>query len=222
MANPHSAAGRLLYGAALADATLVVVAVHGRDQSPAYLVDNLIEPVQRSAASGVIAGHTIAWLLPAANGNSWYPQRFMDALIDSEPLVGYSLETMADIERELTERSPAARVVWAGFSQGACVVTEHVARPRIRPPAGLICLTGALIGPPDQPLRVAGSVTGMPAYFSNSEVDEWVPLARTKAAAEAFRGAGADVQLEVIPRRAHVISAIEITSVAAFLSHVVG
>jgi phospholipase/carboxylesterase len=190
---------------------LVVVAVHGRDQSPAYLVDHLIEPLNRSET----ARHDVAWILPAADGNRWYPKSFMAARADNEPWLSHALDTMAAIEHELVQP-----IVWAGFSQGASLVAEHVARPRAKRPAGLICLTGALIGPPDLVLNVAGPVADMPAYFSNSEVDEWVPLSRTEATAEAFRAAGAEVQLQVIPGRPHEISATEIDSVARFLRHV--
>jgi predicted esterase len=222
MGNPHSSAGRLLHGAELADATLVVVAVHGRGHSPQYLVDNLIKPLEdgddaREIASRGIATSGIAWLLPAAHDNRWYPEGFMSPIADNEPWLGYSLELMADIERELTRP-----IVWAGFSQGASLVTEFVARHRNEVPAGLICLTGSVIGPPEAASPVVGSLDGMPAYFSNSESDEWVPLSRTEATAAAFQDAGADTELEIIRGREHVISAAEIESIARFLRHIAG
>lgn len=222
MANPHSSAGRLLHGAELADATLVVVAVHGRGHSPQYLVDNLIKPLEdgdatREIASRGIASSGIAWLLPAAHDNRWYPEGFMSPVADNEPWLGYALEMMADIEREMTRP-----IVWAGFSQGACLVTEFVARHRNELPAGLICLTGATIGLAETTSPVVGSLAGMPAYFSNSENDEWVPLPRTEATVAAFQDAGADTELEIISGREHVISAAEIESIARFLRHIAG
>ena len=220
MANPHLSAGRLLYGAPLADATLVVVAVHGRGQSPEYLVENLIKPLDRRDFSCT----NTAWVLPAADGGTWYPLGFMAPIADNQPRLGYALDVMVDIASELTEgsspRSPS-QIVWAGFSQGAVLVTEHIAR-RPRRWAGLICLTGGMIGPADNELRVAGPLSEMPAYFSNSGVDEWVPLSRTEASAEAFRAAGADVEFEIIPDRPHLISPTEIDSVARFLRRVAG
>lgn len=210
MTNPHLDAGRRSHGAQLADATLVVVAVHGRGQSPAYLVENLIERLD-------LADRAIAWILPAAHGNVWYPASFMAPLADNEPWLGYSLNALAAVEREV--RQP---IVWAGFSQGGSLVAAHVARARERVPAGLICLTGALIGPPSKTQRVVGPVTGMPAYFSNSDNDEWVPLASTEAAVDAYRTAGADVEFELLPGRAHVISDAEIAAADKLLRRIVG
>lgn len=222
MINPHASAGRLLYGAELADAKLVVVAVHGRGQSPEYMVENLIRPLAqgdptREIASRGIATSGIAWLLPAAQGNSWYPQGFMAPIADNEPWLGHALAVMADIEREVKQP-----IVWAGFSQGASLVTEHVARHRTEQPAGLVCLTGAMIGPPGKASSVVGALAGMPAYFSNSEDDEWVPLSSTQATAAAFQAAGADTEVEIISGREHVISAAEIDSIARLLRHIAG
>lgn len=222
MANPHSSAGRLLHGAELSAATVVVVAVHGRGHSPQYLVDNLIKPLEggdatREIASRGIASSGIAWLLPAAHEDRWYPEGFMAPIADNQPWLGFALEVLADIEHEVTQP-----IVWAGFSQGASLVTEFVAHHRSEVPAGLICLTGSIIGPPEAATPIVGDLAGMPAYFSNSENDEWVPLARTEATAAAFQDAGADTELEIISGREHVISAAEIESVARFLRHIAG
>lgn len=220
MPNPHSSAGRLSFGTELADATVVVVAVHGRGQSPAYLIEHLITPLVRRDQSL----SDVAWLLPAADGGSWYPLGFMAPPADNQPRLDQALAVLADIEDELLNGSPAFgrdRILWAGFSQGAVLAAEHVAR-RAQVWAGLVCLTGGLLGPADQQLQVAGTLTGMPAYFSNSGVDEWVPLSRTEASAAVFRAAGADVEFELIPDRPHLISANEIDSVARLLRRIVG
>jgi len=213
MTNPHRSAGRVLHGPAPADAPLVVVAAHGRGQSPDYLVEHLLGPV--AARRGA---DDIAWILPAADDHSWYPLGFLAPLADNQPRLDHALEVLGELEDELRAIA-ALRVVWAGFSQGACLVAEHLAR-RPRRWGGIAVLTGGMIGPPDQALTIDGDLAGMPALFTNGDEDAWVPLWRTSATADAYRAAGADAQLIVVPGREHEIAPAEIDAVCALLTRV--
>ena len=60
----------------------------------------------------------------------------------------------------------------------------------------------------------------MPAYFSNGDADDWVPLWRTQASADQFAAAGADVTVDVFPGRPHEIGDAEIVRVQAMLDRV--
>ena len=199
MDNPHRACHPIRLGPEPAGAPVTVIAVHGRGQTPHYMVEFLVKR---------IADPTISWILPAAAGQSWYPNGFMVPLAQNQPMLDHALEVMADLEQGLAGVRPE-RVVWAGFSQGACVACEHVARhPRRR--GGLLVLTGGRIGPPGTDLAVGGDLGGMPVYFGTGDSDAWVPVDRVVETAGAFAAAGAAVTVDVFDGRDHEICDDEI------------
>jgi phospholipase/carboxylesterase len=185
----------------LSEAALVAVVVHGRTLDPAYMIEHLV---------GLLDRPEIAYLLPAADDNSWYPNSFLVPLADNEPRLGYALDRLEAISIDLEAAGTAASsVVWVGFSQGACLVTEYVARSPRRF-GGLVSLTGGLIGPPDVALTSPQSVRGMPTFFGGSDVDPFVPLTRMRESAAAFMAAGAEVSEAVYPGAVHEIVADEV------------
>lgn len=199
MDNPHRSNEPIRLGPDPRDASAVVVAVHGRAQTPQYLIEFFVRR---------IADPTVSWVLPAAADQSWYPAGFMAPFEENQPLLDHALEAMASLERTLTALPPE-KVVWAGFSQGACVACEHVARnPRRR--GGLLVLTGGRIGPPGTSLAVGGQLDAMPVYFGVGDPDAWVPVSRVLETAEAFGSAGAQVAVDVFGGREHEICDAEI------------
>jgi len=160
----------------------------------------------------------LAYLLPAADDNSWYPNSFLVPIAENEPRLSHALDRLEAISVELEAAGSAtSSVVWVGFSQGACLVTEYVARSPRRF-GGLVSLTGGLIGPPNVPLTAPQSVQGMPAFFGGSDVDPFVPLTRIRESAEAFMAAGADVSEAVYPGAVHEIVADEVDQCARILA----
>ncbi|MFN3218315.1 MAG: alpha/beta hydrolase [Acidimicrobiales bacterium] len=195
-------------GLALDDADLVVVGVHGRDQTPAYLIDHVVDP---------IGDPSIAWVLPAAPGPRWWPASFMDERSANEPHLGAAVARLQVIAEHLAHVS--APVVWLGFSQGACLVAEVVARSG-RPWGGLVVLSGGLVGPPGTELVVAGDLDAMPALVSCGTRDRWVPLVRVHETAAAFDAAGAAVTMSVFDDDEHAIRPAELQELAVFLDRV--
>jgi predicted esterase len=96
-----------------------------------------------------------------------------------------------------------------GFSQGACLSSEFVARNPARY-GGLIAFTGGLIGPPDADLRHEGNLGGMPALFSSGDPDPHVPWTRVLESAEQFTAMGAEVKTQRYPGRPHTVLPQEI------------
>ena len=198
--NPHLAMEGVWLGPDPADASATVVAVHGRGQTPQYMIDFFVRRIDDP---------TVCWVLPAAADSSWYPFGFLVPLAENQPMLDFTLEAMAATEESLAGVD-ARKLVWAGFSQGACVVCEHVAR-NPRRYGGLLALTGGRAGPPGTDLAVTGSLDAMPAYFGVGDADAWVPASRVLETADAFRSAGADVSVDVFAGRDHEISNAEIT-----------
>jgi predicted esterase len=97
-----------------------------------------------------------------AAGHTWYPNSFLAPIERKEPWLSSALELVASITEKLAnEGVPHTKVGILGFSQGACVATEFVARNPIRY-AGLVAFTGGLIGPPGTVFRHSGDLGARP------------------------------------------------------------
>ena len=197
--NPHLAAPPVTVGPPVAGARRVAVVVHGRDQDPEYMLEHLVARLEAP---------DVAFVLPAAAERSWYPARYFDPREANEPWLGHAL---AAVEAAIGGVEPE-RVVLAGFSQGACLVADLLARAP-RPFAGAAILTGAFIGPHPEP----AGLDGVPVFMESSRYDEWVALDDVQATAKAFEAAGARVELQVSDDREHRIRDAAVAGVRALL-----
>lgn len=189
----------------------MVVGLHGREQTPDYLIDHLISPLQST--------RSMTWILPAAPAKSWYPDRADEESERNRLAIQLAINRMKQIEREL-RHIPSDRLVWLGFSQGACVACEHVARAG-RAFGGLAALTGGLVGSDPAGFRVEPLPGPMPALFTAGDGDPWITPARVRRTADEFAGAGASVTVRITPDdQQHRIRADEIRAVAALLDGV--
>jgi predicted esterase len=109
------------------------------------------------------------------------------------------------------------RIVLLGFSQGACLSLEFAARHAVRY-AGIVALSGGLIGPPGTPRDYAGSFDGTPVLLGCSDIDPHIPLERVHESAAVFRRMGAAVDERIYPRMGHTVNGDEIGAVEAMLS----
>ncbi|MGI8713355.1 MAG: hypothetical protein ACR2NR_09265 [Solirubrobacteraceae bacterium] len=106
--NPNLAIPFVRAGAPIAEARMVGVLVHGRDQDEQLMLD-----VARR-----LALPDVAYVLPVAAGNSWYLGRYFDPLAANQPHVDWALEAYESALALATEAGVAdERVVLAGFSQ---------------------------------------------------------------------------------------------------------
>ena len=189
------------FGASVDEARLVVVLLHGRNQDPGYMEEHVVRRVGDTS---------LAWLAPAAPGRTWYPQGFLAPIEDNQPWLGQADDRLDRLTTTLTAAGVAdERILWCGFSQGACLASHHLARAPRRW-AGLVAFTGGLIGRPGDTFRLPAEFAGMPAYFSTGEADAWVPADRVLETADAFAAAGAEVSVDIVPDRDHEISDVEL------------
>ena len=196
-------------GAPLDKATVAAVLLHGRGQSAAYMQAHLVAPLRRPR---------VAYLLPQAPGGSWYPGRFAVPLEQLEPELSAALAAVAEAVR--TARAGPAAVVLAGFSQGACLVAELLAREGDLGLVGAAVLTGALIGPrgsPGEVRRLEVSLGGLSVEMVSSEHDEWVGPEYVRATARSLADAGADVHLHMTTEPEHRIDEVALAAVAGLL-----
>jgi predicted esterase len=159
----------------------------------------------------------VAYLAPQAAGHQWYPYSFLAPIADNEPWLSSALAKVGAIVQFAVDAGVLLeRVFVCGFSQGACLSSEFVARNPARY-GGLIAFTGGLIGPPDTNLKHAGNLAGMPALFSSGDPDPHVPWSRVLESAEQFTAMGADVKTQRYPGRPHTVLPQEIKSAREIL-----
>jgi len=174
---------------------LTIVLVHGRTQTPAYMV----------ALAERIGLPDIRYVLPSADGNTWYPGSFMAPLDENEPDLSAALVHYNQvIEGLITDGTSVRNIVVGGFSQGACLTAELLARfPRGY--AGAILWTGGLIGPAGTQWPVQTGLSGMPVYLTTSDVDPWVPPERVRETADWLTRCSADAQMRIFKQREHEV-----------------
>jgi phospholipase/carboxylesterase len=191
--DPHSATRFVRLGPDPKHARLTTVLVHGRDQDDAVTRD-LAERLDLP---------DVAHVLPVAAGRSWYPGRYFDPLATLDPHLGSALHA---IDRAITTTGvPDEQLALAGFSQGACLVAEFLARAGPRRFHGAAILTGSLLGTP-QERPEPQILPGLPMAFASSRYDEWIPLDDALDTADRFRHAGATVSFTELEDPVHHIS----------------
>ncbi len=200
-------------GRPLQEAEAAVVMVHGRGataESILTLAEELGQPDQAH----------LAYIAPQAPGFSWYPYSFMAPTEQNEPHLSAALQTLEEVLAELAAAGiPPERTVLLGFSQGACLSLEFAARHAERF-AGVVALSGGLIGPPGTPRDYAGTFDGTPVFLGCSDRDPHIPAARVHESAEVFRQMGARVTERIYPGLGHTVNQDELSWVADLLGSV--
>jgi len=200
MNDPHRDTPVARMGAALSSARAAAVMLHGRGGS----AEDILELARE------MYHDEFAYLAPQAENHSWYPYSFLAPIEQNEPWLSSALRKVATVvDQCISSGVPHERVAVIGFSQGACLATEFVARNPSRYGA-LIAFTGALIGPPDADLRHPGSLAGTPALLSSGDPDPHVPWSRVEQSAKELERMEAQVQLIRHPGRPHTILPAEV------------
>jgi len=208
MAGPHQGQPLVTAGTPLDEAEAAVVLVHGRGATARSIV-NMAESFHRPG---------VAFLAPQANRNTWYPNPFTAPVESNEPGRTSGLRAIADAVGEANAAGiPTERVVLLGFSQGACLGSEFVARNPTRY-GGLAALSGGLIGETIDVEDYAGDLEGTPAFFGCSDVDPHIPEERVHASADVFERLGADVTKRLYPGMGHTINEDESEYVSAMVA----
>jgi phospholipase/carboxylesterase len=198
--DPHRDGPVRQFGKPLDEASGAVILLHGRGGSAEDIL---------TLASDLYLPQ-LAYLAPQAVGNSWYPNSFMAPLVQNEPWLAAALRKVETTVQMANDAGiPADRIVLGGFSQGACLAAEFIAR-HPRRYAGLIAFSGGLIGPPGADLTHKGDLAGTPAFFGGGDPDPHVPWQRLEQSARILAEMGAVVTARRYPNRPHTISSEEI------------
>lgn len=206
-ADIHHGQPVINFGAEINNANLIVILLHGRGSS----AETMLPIAEALSVEGA------RFTIPQAALNRWYPQTAFGPLEANEPDLSSAL---ANIDALLNEARVKGfsdqQIAFGGFSQGACLASEYVAR-NAKKYAGLFVLSGALIGPPGMPRNYPGSFDNMPVFIGGSDVDPWVSHDLISDTASVFQKMGADVDFRTYPGMAHTVNQDEIDSVQAML-----
>lgn len=206
---PHEGQPIVEAGVPLGESRIVVIMVHGRNAAPANILD-LARRFERP---------NLTYLAPAAANRTWYPQSFMADLARNEPGVSSGLEVLRTlVERIETAGVPRSRIMLAGFSQGACLVSEFAVRHASRF-GGILVFSGGAIGPVGTRWDVGDNFEDTPVFLGCSDNDAHVPEVRVRETADVFTRLGADVTLRIYPDMGHLVNDDEIACAQQILDH---
>ncbi len=202
--NLHDISRTLKRGKPLAEAGGALILIHGRGAGALDI----------AGLADYLPAGDLAVLAPAAQQNTWYPQRFFLPLEENEPWLSSGLGVVDHLVEEVLDAGiPAERIGIAGFSQGGCLALEYVHRHprRYGFAAGL---SSALIGPQGIP-RAPADLSGTPVLIGCAEQDAHIPLPFVEESAAILAASGADVTKQVFRGHDHTVFPEEIAWLAA-------
>ena len=190
----------ILYAGNTKDATRALIMIHGRGASAEDIL----------SLSGNLNIQHYLLAAPEATGNSWYPKSFLAPQKENEPWLSSALGLVHKTVHEITIRGITEKnIYFLGFSQGACLTLEYVARNAKRY-GGVVAFTGGLIGDQINKALYKGDFEMTPVFFGSSNPDMHVPAERVHASADIFKKMGADTTEIIYPHMGHTINQDEI------------
>ncbi len=146
---------------------------------------------------------------PQATNNSWYPYSFLAPVANNQPALDSALALVDDMVTEAVKQGIQRENIYVvGFSQGACLALEYVARHAERY-GGVVAFTGGLIGESLDKSRYHGDFAHTPILITSGDADPHVPLNRIEESEAVLQHLGADVKVTIYPGKPHSISADE-------------
>lgn len=198
--GPHQGQKIDTSGVPISEAKAAMILVHQRGSTAPAILE----------LSSVLHHPEFAYLAPQAGGNTWYPYSFLAPIPQNEPGISSGLQALAELIQQIEDSGITAdRIVIAGFSQGACLASEFVAR-NPRRYGGLILFSGGVIGPLGMERNDSGDLQGTPVFIGCSDVDFHIPLERVEETAAIFNKLGGNVTKKIYPGMGHTIIQDEI------------
>jgi predicted esterase len=209
--DPHADQPVATAGVDLAEADAAVLFVHGRGAT----AQSILQMAEEFDADGV------AYLAPQAKGRTWYPHSFLEPMEKNEPSLSSALNLLEELRERVADAgiSPE-KTMLVGFSQGACLSSEFVAR-NARRYGGLAALSGGVIGPDETPRDYDGSLDGTPVFLGCSDRDPHIPLERVHETRDVFEELDGDVEQRIYEGMGHGVNQDEVEYVSEMVSGLV-
>src|SRR3954447_4549448 len=155
-------------GKALDTADRVLIMLHGRGASAEDIL----------SLSPYLNVNDYALIAPQATNHSWYPYSFMAPVAQNEPWLSSALSMIKEVVDEIISKGiPSENIYFIGFSQGACLTVEFVARNAAKY-GGIVAFTGGLVGDRIYTDNYSGNFNQTPVFIGTSNPDPHVPVER--------------------------------------------
>jgi phospholipase/carboxylesterase len=159
-------------------------------------------------------------LAPQAAAHSWYPYSFMAPIQQNEPWLTSALGVLNRLVSDTKSLGiKHENIYFTGFSQGACLMLEYLARNGERY-GGAAAFTGGLIGDQVYPQHYNGDFKGMPIFIGTSDPDPHVPVTRVHETTALLTKMHANVLEKVYPGIGHTITTTELSAAASHIFNV--
>ncbi len=190
----------LTTGISVEKAKKAIVMIHGRGGSAQDIV-TLKEHLNLKE---------MAIFAPQASQRSWYPYSFMAPEVQNQPALDSALSVINDLVQDIESAGiPADSIYFLGFSQGACLTLEYLAR-NAKKYGGAVAFTGGLIGETLITERYKGNFEETPILISTGNPDPHVPLTRVQESISILKSLNSNVHSKVFNGKQHSISFEEI------------
>jgi len=187
-------------GKKLEEAEKALIMIHGRGAN-AHDILSLANYLQVD---------DFALLAPEATNNTWYPYSFIAPVSQNEPWLSSSLQVVKDLVSDIKAAGiTSENIYFLGFSQGACLTLEFVARNAMRY-GGVVAFTGGLIGETIRSENYTGNFNNTPVFIGSSNPDPHVPVERVHESTKILKSMNAVVTQKLYNGMGHMISQDEI------------
>jgi len=187
-------------GLPVTEAKKAIVMIHGRGASAESII-SLADHLNLKDA---------AIYAPQATNHSWYPYSFMAPVKENQPALDSALAVIAEVVQEIEAAGISKdRIYFLGFSQGACLSLEFVARNAAKY-GGVIAYTGGLIGQQLNLDNYKGDFQNTPFLITTGDPDPHVPVSRVEESIQVLQNLNAKVTSKVYKGRPHTIQMEEI------------
>lgn len=186
----------ILYaGTPVYQAKKALILVHGRGATAESIL----------TVAPYLAVDDYAWVAPQAPFHSWYPYSFMAPEQQNQPDLDQALNQLRDTVQRLVDQGISTdHIYFFGFSQGACLTLEFLAR-NAQKYGGVVAIIGGLIGDTLTTEKYRGDFQQTPIYLATSDPDAHVPLQRVENTAKQLSQLHAQVTLKVYKNAGHTL-----------------
>lgn len=206
--GPHQNSKVVTHGVSPDEADLAMIMIHGRGASAQSII----------TLSNEFDTGKIHYRAPQADQFTWYPYSFLQPTERNEPGLSSGIQLIFDLISDLeNEGIPKGKIILLGFSQGACLSTEFVARHPAKY-GGLIALSGGLIGDSIKKDMYEGDLKGTPYFVGCSDIDPHIPVERVNESVEVLEKLGAKVNKKIYQGMGHTVNQDEIEQIKKIIS----